>query len=75
MFVALYNIKSLFCIKYYPCCILYLDNYGSTNEINKQYSEQLMKIQNIDFTQDIAIIQTENTTRMIFDMKQRLDLM
>jgi len=34
-----------------------------------------MKIQNIDFTQDIAIIQTENTTRMIFDMKQRLDLM
>jgi len=24
VFVALYNIKSLFCIKHHPCCTLYL---------------------------------------------------
>jgi len=61
VFVVLHKMKSLFCIKHHPCCVSYLDNYDSTNEINKQYSEQLMKIQNIDFTQDITTTQTENT--------------
>jgi hypothetical protein len=65
---------SLFRIKHQPCCVFYLDSYDSTNEINKQYSEQLMQIQSIDFTRDTTIIQTENT-RMIPYMEQRLDFM
>ena len=53
MFVALYKIKSLFCIKHHACCVLYLDNYDSTNEITVGIRNEL--------THDVA---TLNGTRI-----------